>query len=57
MNKKQQLINLFFEANDKAIEDDALLKIRKEDNHPKELYQQYRESIGKVLKYCIIQRV
>jgi hypothetical protein len=56
MNKNQKLINLFFEANNEHLEKSILAQIRQNNNRPKDLYEQYQESINQVLKYSIIKR-
>jgi hypothetical protein len=56
MNKNQKLINLFFEANNERLEKSILAQIRQNNNRPKDLYEQYQESINQVLKYSIIKR-
>lgn len=56
MDKNQQLINLFFEANNERLEKSLLAQIRQNNDRPKDLYEQYNKSINQVLKYSIIKR-
>lgn len=56
MNRNQHLINLFFEAKNERLEKSLLAQIRQNNDRPKDLYEQYQESINQVLKYSIIKR-
>lgn len=57
MDKNQQLINLFFETDNKRIEESILAQIQQNNERPIDLYEQYKNSINQVLKYSIIRSI
>ena len=42
MDKNQQLINLFFETDNKRIEESILAQIQQNNERPIDLYEQYK---------------